>query len=496
MDIRTKLVFALVALALGSMLALGAFMYASADRRLGASTMNQLEAVAESRQQAIEDVLAGWRERVQLIASRTQLRLSLRDYDRTRDPEDVVRIRRILSDAVASVRTVLSVTVFDPDGVMVTHVGLSADPRASEPAPAALQLRPAPQPPSPASGTEVAFAGVSFDADERPRVAFVSDLILERENVGQLLVLLDGHELVDLTRNVTGLGATGEVLIVMRDERGIHTLHPVRHPHDGHPGPVRFEDSEGAADPAARALDGVEDVFAEGLVDYRGQRVLAATRHIPETGWGLVVKVDDAEEQGSANEFRSEMVTLALSLSAFAILFAVILGFRFATPIHHLSEVANRIRGGELGARATVKREDEIGMLASSFNQMADTLEEQVAELRQFHRFFEVSLDMLCIAGTDGYFKRVNPAFERTLGWSREQLVSRPFFDLVHPDDLESTAHEIDRLAQGIPTISFVNRFRCVDGSYKRLRWTSYPEPDTGLLYAVAREIAEPTAAW
>ena len=105
--------------------------------------------------------------------------------------------------------------------------------------------------------------------------------------------------------------------------------------------------------------------------------------------------------------------------------------------------------------------------------------------------FFELSLDMLCIAGTDAYFKRVNASFERILGWSKEQLYREQFIHFVHNDDIEPTLYEIDKLSQGIPTISFENRYLCANGSYRHLMWTSFPDKDTGFLYGVARDITE-----
>ncbi len=106
-------------------------------------------------------------------------------------------------------------------------------------------------------------------------------------------------------------------------------------------------------------------------------------------------------------------------------------------------------------------------------------------------RFFDYAVDMLCIAGVDGYFKRVNPAFERTLGFNVEEMLEKPFVDFIHPDDRPETLAEVGKLASGAPTLSFENRYLCKDGSYKDLSWTSYPEPGTGLLYAVARDITE-----
>lgn len=104
-----------------------------------------------------------------------------------------------------------------------------------------------------------------------------------------------------------------------------------------------------------------------------------------------------------------------------------------------------------------------------------------------FERFFQLSLDMMCIAGVDGYFRRVSPAFS-ALGWSEAELTGRPFLDFVHPADVAATMAEVEKLALGVPTIHFENRYRCKDGSYRWLAWTSAPD-DKGTLYAIARDV-------
>ena len=89
-----------------------------------------------------------------------------------------------------------------------------------------------------------------------------------------------------------------------------------------------------------------------------------------------------------------------------------------------------------------------------------------------------------------GRFVRVNPAFEKTLGLSTEELLSRPFVDFVHPDDKERTLAELSRMmTQGKPALNFENRYRCKDGSYKWLSWNAYPSPEQGLTFAVARDV-------
>jgi PAS domain S-box-containing protein len=106
-------------------------------------------------------------------------------------------------------------------------------------------------------------------------------------------------------------------------------------------------------------------------------------------------------------------------------------------------------------------------------------------------RFFELSLDMLCLAGFDGYFKRLNPAWEQILGFSREELLGRPFLDFIHPDDVEKTREATRSLIAGAIVTSFENRYRSKDGSYRWLLWYARPLVENESIYAVARDVTE-----
>ncbi|RVT78388.1 PAS domain S-box protein [Flavobacterium sufflavum] len=100
--------------------------------------------------------------------------------------------------------------------------------------------------------------------------------------------------------------------------------------------------------------------------------------------------------------------------------------------------------------------------------------------------FYTKSIDMIGIAGKDGFFKHINPAFEKTLGYTETEFLSKGFIEFIHPDDIDKTFKEVEKLSMGEPTVNFINRYKCKNGNYKSIEWNVTPVGD--IWYAIARD--------
>jgi len=128
----------------------------------------------------------------------------------------------------------------------------------------------------------------------------------------------------------------------------------------------------------------------------------------------------------------------------------------------------------------------ELELIAAK--EKAEANEKKIKEQNEeIENFFSYTIDLLCIANTEGYFIRLNKEWENSLGYSIAELEGKKFLDFVHPDDLEATLQKISQLDNQIKLINFTNRYRCKDGSYKWIEWKSYPNGDK--IYAAARDI-------
>ena len=246
------------------------------------------------------------------------------------------------------------------------------------------------------------------------------------------------------------------------------------------------------------------------------RRVLVGHAKVPRIGWNVVV------QQPMGVIYRSAIpqawITLAWMAAVFipASLFAQYLSRRITRPLEELSAGLDQINlGGKLPRPAPLRADAprEVATIVGSTGRLLERLQASYADLsralaereakiegeiqqrtRAEHerdQLFVLSLDMLCIAGFDGYFKQLNPAWEKALGWTLAELMAVPFLDLVHPEDVDSTLREMQKLRLGGTTIDFENRFRTKDGEYRWLSWASVSLPARGLIYAVARDIHE-----
>lgn len=154
-----------------------------------------------------------------------------------------------------------------------------------------------------------------------------------------------------------------------------------------------------------------------------------------------------------------------------------------------LTQTAFALTESELPAASYVSRAIGFVIVGALTGWMSDRLRKASLGLREGARHFELSGDLLCTADFDGRLVHLNGAWERTLGWSRDELTAQPFIEFVHPDDREHTTAESESAAAGNATATFTNRYRTKSGSYRWLEWSSRVDRQACLIYAVARDV-------
>jgi diguanylate cyclase (GGDEF)-like protein/PAS domain S-box-containing protein len=134
-------------------------------------------------------------------------------------------------------------------------------------------------------------------------------------------------------------------------------------------------------------------------------------------------------------------------------------------------------------------------LLGAVSGHLADRMRAAAAEAQASARHFELAGDLLGTATFDGYFVHLNGAWERCLGWTREELTTRPFLAFVHPDDRARTEAEAARAFDGEGSVRFVNRYRTKDGGWRWIEWRSWIDGERQLIHAAARDVTEQRAA-
>ena len=298
-----------------------------------------------------------------LVASRTQLRVSLANWNETAEAADRDRIVRIIGDAKQSLPHLQQVSVYDRQGRFLA----STSPVSGED-----RLR----------AEDLTRPTISLVPDDGEILAVgTSPLFLDGETVGYIRLVFFGDFISDLVRDRTGLGDTGEWLIALRHESG-DAMFAVPLKYD-HLAAFKLRIPRNRVDvPITQALLGNETIMSNAP-DYRGRPVLASTRYIAPLDWGLVAKMDETEINALITENNRIIYIAEFALILVAIVIGVLMSYFVSHPIETLQRHAVTVAEGNLEDPPRIRGWKEVSDLSRHFGVMIAKLRDMNENLQQ-----------------------------------------------------------------------------------------------------------------
>lgn len=367
MKITTKLLLAFLLISLVPLTAISVLSYSYAEEALTQEVLHHLESVGAIQQSRVESIVDQNLERLVLVSSRTQLRLSLESFLSDPKSEYQDTMNRILLDARSSIGSFEDISVLTLDGKTVASTDMARI--GTEHSDEEFFTR----------GQKENSADIFFlDENENLRVYLSGPLYLDNTLLGVVVIESDVDNVISLVSDYSGLGETGETVLAKRDVHGDALfIAPLRF--DPHAALNRTVSKDDLGSPITQALLKKEQLFVDA-VDYDGHSVLAATRYVEKTDWGLVVSIDRTEAFAPIIQLR-DLLALIVFVSSIVVTFTSLYIARSITrPIINLTQVASKISEGDLSRRAEVTSTNEIGILARALNQMAENLIEDITE--------------------------------------------------------------------------------------------------------------------
>ena len=463
-SIRIKLTVLVASLLLVALVSLSVASYFFTRRMLHRHIDERLTVIASERQKLVLGYIQQQMERGTLVASRKLLRDYLGDLANGKIPPEQLQIdtHQSLEDARQLTPGLQAIWIADLAGRVriatdKAHVGRDV------------------------AGTREFMAGLiepSFfllpDSLHQDSAILSAPAMVGTNPVGVVFVLADQKPLRKLLRDRTGLGRTGEVMLGARAGDKIdYLLSPVA-------------DVPLAQAPAmAAALNG-ESGF-KAVIDYRGDRVLAAYRPVGYRDWGIVTKIDEAEAYEPVNVLRHLFISIELAVFLVGIFTAYGLAHRFTRPISSLAGMADQIAAGRLSARVPIKSTDEVGHLSQAFNRMSEelahshailegTVAQRTQELRAERDLLQGLLDntpdRIYFKNRQSQFTRSNLALAKFFGFAEpESLVGKTDFDLFSREHAQQAFDDEQRVIQtGQPVFNIEEKETWPDG---RVTWSS-----------------------
>jgi HAMP domain-containing protein len=427
MKIKNRLLLIILPLSLLPLVIIGIFSYLSARNDLTRTILDHLKSVASIQQSRIKASLDQNRERLALVSSRTQLRISLDHYIHNKDKKEIERMNRILADAGRSIEDIIAITLYDNSGTAVASTVPENIGKAHH-EPAFFK----------ACQHESAVDEFFLDPENKLFVYLSGPVVLNGELLGVILIKSKVQNLLFSITDYSGLGNTGETILVKPDGvSGAIFLAPTRFTPDAALVPVPNNESGTAS---LRILN--NELVHDDVLDYRGVSVFAYGRPIPKTDWAVVVKIDREEVFSDLRNLAILSFIMVIALSIAVLIIAVRLARGMSLPLVELSEAAGEIANGEYGRKVKIRSRDEIGALEKSFNEMSVKLREARSQLE--HKVNELHTEIM---------------ERKIVEAEKERLIA----------ELRSAVNEIKTLKGIIPICSSCKKIRDDKGYWKQL---------------------------
>ncbi len=365
MSLQKKIASIFITITIIPLLVVGFLSYQTLKNRTIQQITDQLISISSIQEKRINEVLGRHLGELQLVTSRTQLRTSIKEYNETRSSISLVTIQKIIENAKESTPSIKQVLVLDTQGVVLASTGMSDTGKKF--------------------GDETYFReglknnqlhDIFKDEQNVLRLKLSGPFILNNKVIGVAVIVVSADLFIAVTEDYAGLGNTGEVVLVKKNQAGdVLFLNPLRF--DAGAALRRAVSKEDSSSPFISAFISHEDIlFGGNIKDYRGEQVIAHTHFIDSIGWGMVVKIDQAEVLSPINDLLKFFLFLVLFIILFVVVIAFSIGKLIFRPISELTVFAGNLQKGDFSQRVHIISKDEIGTLGNAFNTMAEKLQE------------------------------------------------------------------------------------------------------------------------